>query len=85
MQNQGATLVCELRLGDRVWSHGNDIGTVVGLELLADPHAGPARPRMHVAVIGGDMSTDRRVAYTFLCIDRVHVGSSYVTVASATV
>lgn len=84
MQNQGATLVCELRLGDQVWSHGNDLGTIVALELLADPHGGPARPRIWVTTIGGDMCNHRRVMRAFLCIDRVHVGSSYVTVASAT-
>lgn len=78
-ENHGTTLVCYLRLGDQVWSHGNDLGVVVGLELLADPHAGPARPRMYVTTIFDEMSGSRRVTHTFLCIDRVHVGSSHAT------
>lgn len=82
MQNSGATLVCELRLGDQVWSHGDNLGIVVMLELLADPRSGPARPRMQVTTIGGELGDGRRVTHTFLCIDRVHVGSSYVTAST---
>lgn len=72
MQNQGATLVADLRLGDNVWSHGENLGEVISIEVGADSVI-TLLTRTHL--LGGRIAARRY----FQPGDLVHVGQSLVT------